>query len=161
MTDPQPPAVPDVPAATPAAVPAATPAVAAPASAPAAAAPRKGSGLGVFALILGLLAMLGDILVLVIIGVQIASLASNFDWTSLAASFAGVAILGVAAFFGGFVVGGLAILLGIIAAVKNRGRAAGVVGAILGFLVFISHLVIAITIAGAGSAISGIPGLTS
>ncbi|MBX3194343.1 MAG: hypothetical protein KF727_04500 [Microbacteriaceae bacterium] len=156
--------MPTASAATPAAAaPAATPAVA-PATAtpvPAATAPRKGRGLGVFALILGLLAMLGDILVLVVIGVQIASLASNFDWTTLAASFAGVAILAIAAFFGGFLVSALAILLGIIAAVKNRGRAAGVVGAILGFLVFISHLVVAITLAGAGSAISGIPGLTS
>lgn len=166
MTDPTP-AVPEVPAAAEVpAVPAAaaqTPAVPAGAGAvatTAAAAPRKGRGLGIFALVLGILGVLGDLMVAIALGAQIASLAGGFEWTSLLTAFLSVAFLGFIAFFGGLVVGGLALLLGIIAAVKNRGRVAGVFGAILGFLVLGSHLIILILIAAAGSAVSGVPGVS-
>jgi hypothetical protein len=154
-TTPQPPAVPATP-----------PATAAPDSVavPAAAEPRKGRGLGIFALILGLGAFIGDI---VLLGIAIAGAAAafsnvsagNFDFTTILAGLAGFAFIAFIGFWVGILVAALAMLLGIIAAVKNRGRAAGIFGAIFGLLVLISHLTILATVLGSGDLLSTLNGL--
>lgn len=154
MTDPTPPDAPVVPAA-PAAVPATVPAVDA---------PRKSRALGIFALILGLGAFIGDIVLIVTaivgaVGVAQSVSAGQFDFTTLLAGFAGFAFIAFLGFWVGIVVAALAILLGIIAAVKNRGRAAGIFGAILGLLVLISHLIVLATVAGSGDLLSQLNGL--
>jgi len=157
MTDPTPPA--STPAAVPATVPATEAAVAVPVPAP-----RKSKGLGVFALILGLLAFVGD---LVLIGIGVAGAAAafssvtggNFDFTTIIAGFAGFAAIAFIGFWVGLGVAALAMLLGIIAAVKNRGRAAGIFGAIFGLFVVISHVGILLTILGSGDTISQLNGL--
>ncbi|MEO8095169.1 MAG: hypothetical protein ABI632_09560 [Pseudolysinimonas sp.] len=127
-------------------------------------APRKSHGLGIFALLLGLLAFFADIALIVFAIVQVAAIANNFDISTfnpqtILLGLAGYAAIALIAFFVGFGVAVLAILLGIIAAVKNRGRAAGIFGAIFGLLVLASHLIVLGTIAGSGSLISQIPGL--
>jgi hypothetical protein len=116
---------------------------------------RKGRGLGVFALILGLLGMIADIIVIILGLAQLPAL-MNGDWGSLLAGLAGVAVLGFIVFWGGIIVGALAVLLGIIAAVRNRGRVAGVFGIILGVLVAGSHILLGLAILGGGSALGGI-----
>jgi hypothetical protein len=117
---------------------------------------RKSHALGIFALILGLIAFLGDIGVLVFAVIQIAAFAQTLDFstglTGLAA-FAGLALL---AFWVGIAVAALAVLLGLIAAIKNRGRAAGIVGLIFGLLVLITHISIGLSILGAGAGISNL-----
>jgi hypothetical protein len=143
MTDPTP-AVPAVPAAPAGEV------------APVATNPPKGKGLGVFALILGLLAFLTDLGVLGFAVAQIVSLAQSFDWASLALGFGGFIVFAFIAFWGGIVVGALAVLLGIIAAVKNRGRGAGIFATILGILVLGSHLIVGFAIAGSGQLLTGL-----
>ena len=162
MTDPTPSDAPVVPA-----TPAAAPAAAAPAAAPAVAAeaaPRKSKALGVFALFLGLIAFIGDIVLIGIgvagaIGVAQSVSGGNFDFSTILAGFAGFAFIAFIAFWIGIGVAALAMLLGIIAAVKNRGRAAGIFGAIFGLLVLISHLSVAATILGSAETLSQLNGL--
>jgi hypothetical protein len=148
------------PAETPAtpAVPAADPAASAVVVAPPA---RKSGALGGFALILGLIAFLGDVAVLVIGIVQVVSLFSNFDVSQLfTAGTLGAlgAFLAIAtiAFWGGLIVAALAVLFGFIAAIKNRGRVAAVFGIIFGILVLVTHLSIAFTLLSAGTSISNL-----
>lgn len=154
MTDVTPPPAPQtaVPADS-AAVPAA-----APAAAPAATAPvrRKGRFPGVASLILALLAVIGDIAVFVIAIVGIASFASSFDPSTLDFSsgltaFFGFAAFAAIAFWGGVIVAGLALLLGIIAIVSNRGRIPGIFGTIISILVLLTHLSIALAIGNIGA----------
>lgn len=153
MTDPTPSdATP--PAAVPATVPATETAVAAPAPAPA-----RGKGLGRFALVLGILAFVGDIVLIIIAFVGAASAFSsltggNIDFGSILAGLAGFAVIAFGGFWIGLDIAFLAALLGLIAAITNRGRAAGVVGLILGILVMISHFAILGAIAGSGDTIS-------
>jgi hypothetical protein len=151
MTDPTPSDAPVVPAA-----PAAAPAVVA--------APRKSRGLGVFALILGLLAFIGDI---VLIGIGIAGAVNvaqsvtngTLDLSTLLLGFGGFIFIAFIALIVGLIVAVLAILLGIIAAVKNRGRVQGIFGAIFGFLVLFSHGSVLLTILGSGDLLSQLNGL--
>jgi hypothetical protein len=161
MTDPTPSDAPVVPA-----TPAAAPAAAAPAAAPAVVteAPRKSKALGVFALLLGLGAFIGDIVLIGIaiagaIGVAQSVSGGNFDFSTLLAGFAGFAFIAFIGFWVGIGVAALAMLLGIIAAVKNRGRAAGIFGAIFGLLVLISHLSVAATILGSAETLNQLNGL--
>lgn len=132
MTDPTP-SVPAVPSTPDSAV------------APLETAPAKGKGLGVFALILGLLAFVGDIVVFIAAIVQAASVISNFDPTnlsSIALGLAGFAFVVFIAFIAGLAVGLLAVLLGLIAAIRNRGRVAGIFGVIFGGLVVLSRIIV-------------------
>ncbi len=151
MTDPTPdvPAVPAAPAAEVSPAPVATP---------------RGKGLGVFALILGLLAFLGDI---VLIGIGIAGAINlfqsvstgNFDISTILLGFGGFIFIAFIGLIVGLIVAVLAILLGIIAAVKNRGRAQGIVGAVFGLLVLFTHGSVLATIFGSGDLLSQINGL--
>ena len=144
---------------TPSDAPTPVPAPAEPAAAPVVVADqpvRKSHALGIFALILGLLAFLADVGVLVFAIVQIAAFAQTFDFSSGLTALAGFAALALLAFWVGIVVAGLAVLLGLIAAIKNRGRAAGIVGLIFGLLVLITHVSIGLSILGAGAGISNL-----
>ncbi|MCU1417325.1 MAG: hypothetical protein JWP32_1499 [Schumannella sp.] len=122
---------------------------------------RKSGALGGFALILGLLAFFGDVAVLVIGIVQVVSLFSNFDvsqlftTTNLGALGAFLVIVGIV-FWVGLVVAALAVLLGFIAAIKNRGRVAAIFGIIFGILVLITHLGIGFTVLSAGTGLSNL-----
>jgi hypothetical protein len=137
----------------------ATPAAATPAPVVVEAARPKGKGLGVFALILGLLAFIGDIVLLGIaiagaVGVSQQVQGGTFDLTTLLAGLGGFIFIAAIGLFGGLLVAFLAALLGIIAGVKNRGRAAGITGAILGILVLFTHLSVLVTILSSAGAIS-------
>jgi hypothetical protein len=124
-------------------------------------APRKSRGLGIFAMILGLLAFLGDLVIVVITVVQVVGVVANFDVTNLF-STGGLAALGAflallfIAYWGGLIVSALAVLLGLIAAITGRGRAQGVVGLVFGLLVFLSHLVLGLSLLGLGNGIGNI-----
>lgn len=124
-------------------------------------APRKSRGLGIFAMILGLLAFFGDLVIVIVTVVQVVGVVANFDVSNIF-SGGGLAALGAflallfIAFWGGLVVSALAVLLGLIAAISGRGRAQGVVGLIFGLLVFVSHLVVGISLLGIGNGIGNI-----
>jgi hypothetical protein len=125
---------------------------------------KKGSGPGVASLLLSLLAVLADIAIFVFAVVTVVSLFSNFDlatfeWGTIVASLGAAAIIGVIGFFGGIALALLALLIGIIAIAKNRGRVAGVFGVIFSILVLITHGSIALGIAQSGEAIGGVSGL--
>jgi len=134
---------------------------AAPGAAPAPA--RRRRGIGAAAFVLGLLAILGDL-----IGVAIALfalmgalgnvgqiLSTNID-NSLGALL-GVVVVELIVFFGGILFGGLAVILGIVAAARNRGRVLGVFGVIFGLVVLLSHVALWISTAMSGN----VPGVTS
>jgi hypothetical protein len=119
-------------------------------------------GLGVSALILGILAVLGDLIGIVVAFIALAGAVTHVGETlsnvdnSLGA-FLGVIVLEFVVFGGGILFGLLAVVLGIIAAIRRRGRAAGIVGIVLGALVLLSHLGLAIVIGTSGN----VPGVTS
>ncbi len=72
-------------------------------------------------------------------------------------AFLGVIILEFLVFFGGILFAVLAVTLGIVAAVRNRGRVLGVFGVIFGLAVLVTHIVLGISIASSGN----VPGVTS
>lgn len=146
------PAEPVTPAPASAAEPA--PVVAEPVAAePVAAAPapvvveRKKRGVGAWSFVLGLLTSLGDIAFLVfgivaVVG-TIASLTSgDFSGVGTALGAAGLAIVALFVFFGGFVTAGLAALLGLVALVTGRGRVLGLFGLIFAAAATIVRVVI-------------------
>lgn len=147
-----PPAAPSEPPAVPVAAPAEVVVVA----------PRKKSGaLGGFALILAILAILGDIVVIIFGIVTLATAVNGFDLSTfefgpILAALGAFAAIAVFAFFGGLILGVLALLLGLIAAIKGRGRVAGVVAVIFSVLVLISHGSVALAIAQTGDSISNL-----
>lgn len=127
------------PAATPETpVPAAEPAAAAAAPAPASPVPavvapeRKKRGVGIWAFILGLLTVLGDAGYLAALVASIVNAVGSIGsgdpqiGTTLVIGFAGPVV-----YFGGFLVAGLGALLGLIAAIANRGRVLGILGLLL------------------------------
>ncbi|MEO7722489.1 MAG: hypothetical protein ABIS08_11315 [Pseudolysinimonas sp.] len=144
---PPPPATPDL-------------AVTAPGSAPAVAPRRR--GLGAAAFVLGLLAVLGDVIGFVVALFTLLGAVTNLGETlnnvdnSLGA-FLGVIILEFVVFFGGILFALLAVILGIVAAARNRGRVLGVFGVIFGLVVLAIHVGLAITVATSGN----VPGVTS
>lgn len=155
-TDPAP-AVPAVPVADAPAAPVVVPATAPDGVvAPVEVAPHRSRGLGRFALFLGIIAFLGDIGVLVFAVIQVASFAQTLDVQNGLTLLAGFAALAFIIFWAGIIVGGLAVLLGLIAAISNRGRAPGIVGLILGLLVLLSHIGVGLAVLSAGSGISNL-----
>jgi hypothetical protein len=116
---------------------------------------------GIASLLIAILAVLADIAIFIFAFISIAALIANFDvatfdFGALLAGLGAAAIIGVIAFFGGIVLALLALLLGIIAIAKNRGRVAGVFGVIFSVLVLITHGSVAAAIAGSGDALSGV-----
>lgn len=118
----------------------AAPSTAAPgAAAPVAATPvveKKGRAVGVWSFILGLLAVLGDLALIVFVLVTLFGVISsfqtgNYEEVLSALGVAGIGFLLFAVFIGGFVVSSLGVLLGLIAIFTGRGRVIGVFGFLL------------------------------
>lgn len=126
------------------------------------AAPRRRRGVGTAAFVLGLLAVLGDVIGITVVFVTLVGAVTNLGETltnvdnSLGA-FLGVIVFEAIVFFGGILFAVLAVILGIVAAVRNRGRVLGVLGVIFGLAVLAVHIGLAITIATSGN----VPGVTS
>ena len=124
-------------------------------------APRR-RGVGAAAFVLGLLAILGDLIGIVVGLFTVLGAVTNIGDTianvdnSLGA-FLGVIILEFIVFFGGILFAALAVILGIVATVRNRGRVLGIFGVIFGLVVLIGHIALWISIAMSGN----VPGLTS
>jgi hypothetical protein len=116
--------------------------------------PRR--GIGVAAFVLGLLAMLGDLIAIVLAFIALAGAISNLGATlddpahSLGSAI-GVLIIIAIAFFGGMLFALLAVILGLVAAIRNRGRVLGVFGVIFGLLILIGHIGVIIAAATSGN----------
>jgi hypothetical protein len=121
---------------------AADPVVAEPAAEPVVAAPapvvaeRKKRGVGAWSFVLGLLTSLGDIAFLVfgiiaVVGGASAIFSGDYSGLSTALGAAGLVLVALFVFFGGFVTAGLAALLGLVALVTGRGRVLGLFGLLL------------------------------
>ena len=101
------------------------------------AAPRKKRGIGAWSFVFGLLTGLIDIafvvwVVVVIVGTVGDLTAGNLAGISTAIGAAGLVIVALFVFFGGFLTAGLAALLGLVALVSGRGRVLGVFGLLFG-----------------------------
>jgi len=124
-------------------------------------APRR-RGIGTAAFVLGLLAVLGDLVGVTVALFTLLGAVTNLGQTltnvdnSLGA-FLGVIIVEFLVFFGGILFALLAVILGIVAAARNRGRVLGIFGVIFGLAVLAVHLVLGITVATSGN----VPGVTS
>jgi len=118
------------------------------AAAPVPAAPlavKRRRGLGAASFILGLLAILGDLAALVIGLIAVAGALTNFssvltDPTGSLGSALGVIVIAAVAVFGGLLFALLAVILGLVAAIRNRGRVLGVFGIIFGLIILIGHV---------------------
>jgi hypothetical protein len=98
---------------------------------------KKKRGVGAWSFVLGLLTGLIDIafvvwVVVVIVGTLGDLTAGNLGAISTAISAAGLVIVALFVFFGGFLTAGLAALLGLVALVSGRGRVLGVFGLLFG-----------------------------
>jgi hypothetical protein len=98
---------------------------------------RKKRGVGAWSFVLGLLTGLGDIAFVIWVVVVLAGAVGDLQTGNLSAisttiNAAGLVIVALFIFFGGFVTAGLAALLGLIALVTGRGRVLGVLGLLLG-----------------------------
>ncbi len=98
---------------------------------------RKKRGVGAWSFALGLLTALGDIgflifAIVVLVGAASAVVSGDFSGLGTALGTAGLALLALFIFFGGFFTGGLAALLGLIALISGRGRVLGFLGLLFG-----------------------------
>jgi len=124
---------------------------------------RRRRGIGAAAFVLGLLAIFGDLIGIVVGLVTVLGAIGNLDQIlttnidSSLGAFLGVIIVELIVFFGGILFGGLAVILGIVAAARNRGRVLGVFGVIFGLVVLLSHVALWISTAMSGN----VPGVTS
>lgn len=140
----QPAAASAAPAADPAAVsvaadPAAPPAV--PDQQPAPAAPaKKRRGLGIWSFVLAVLAVIGDIIVVVAFFATLGAVLQD-PANALAGAFGFLALAAIA-YIGGYIVAGLALLLGIIGAILGHGRVLSILGIIFSVGVIVAHLLV-------------------
>lgn len=98
---------------------------------------RKKRGMGAWSFVLGLLTGLVDIafvvwVVVVIVGTIGDLTSGNLAAISTAIGAAGLVIVALFVFFGGFLTAGLAALLGLVALISGRGRVLGVFGLLFG-----------------------------
>ncbi len=98
---------------------------------------KKKRGVGAWSFVLGLLTALGDLaflifIVVVLVGAISDLTSGDFSGVATALGAAGLAVLALGVFFGGFFTGGLAALLGLIALVSGRGRVLGFFGLLFG-----------------------------
>jgi hypothetical protein len=123
---------------------------------------RRRRGLGVAAFVLGLLAVVGDLIGIAVALFTVLNAVTHLGRTvtnidDSLGSILGVVVLEFLVFFGGIVFAVIAVILGIIAVVNNRGRVLGIFGLIFGIGVLVAHLMLGMSIAGSGN----VPGLTS
>lgn len=126
--------------------PAATPVAESPASAPAVVEKKK-RGVGAWSFVLGLLTSLVDIGLLVLgvvalVGVASAAMSGDIEALQTVVAGAGLVFLVLLVFFGGFITGGIAVLLGLIALISGRGRVLGVFGFLFGAAAIAARLLI-------------------
>lgn len=126
----------DSAAAAPVETVAAEPATVEPVAAPVEA-PRKKRGVGAWSFVVGLLTGLVDLafvvwVVVVLVGAIGDLTAGNLAAISTAIGAAGLVLVALFVFFGGFLTAGLAALLGLIALITGRGRVLGVFGLLFG-----------------------------
>ncbi len=122
---------------------------------------KKSGALGGFALILAVLAIIGDLVVIIFGIVTLVSAVNGFDlqtfeFGGILAALGAFAAIAVFAFFGGLILAVLALLFGLIAAIKGRGRVAGVFAIIFSILVLVTHGSVALAIAQTGDSISNL-----
>lgn len=106
-------------------------------------------GPGIWSLILGVLAVLGDVIVVVVI-VEAARTVSVDINSGLANLFA-AAVVAVIVMIAGFLVSLTGLILGILAVARGRGRVLGVVGMMLSIMVVLSYVIGIVLVATAGS----------
>jgi hypothetical protein len=117
-------------------------------AAPAGAAASPGRALGIWSLILGLLAVAGVIVAAVAVVTAAQSLEADIN-TGLQNLFGAVVLAGVL-MVGGFIAGIVGLILGIMAVARNRGRALGVAGMVLSILVSLGWIIAIIVSVGTG-----------
>jgi hypothetical protein len=98
---------------------------------------KKKRGVGAWSFVLGLVTGLVDIafvvwVIVVLVGTIGDLTAGNLAAISTAIGAAGLVIIALFVFFGGFLTAGLAVLLGLVALVTGRGRVLGVFGLLFG-----------------------------
>lgn len=98
---------------------------------------KKKRGVGAWSFVLGLLTVLADLAFLIFVVVVLVGAISDLtsgDLSGVATALgaAGLAILALGVFFGGFFTGGLAAILGLVALVSGRGRVLGFFGLLFG-----------------------------
>lgn len=123
-------------------------------------APRR-RGIGAAAFVLGLMAILGDLIGIVVALFTLLGAVTHPGQTltnvdSSLGAFLGVIILEFLVFFAGIVFAVLAVILGIVAAVRNRGRVLGIFGVIFGIVVLVTHTALGIAATTSGN----VPGVT-
>ena len=94
--------------------------------------PGKRRGFGIAAFVLGLVGVLGDVTVAILILTAFAGIA-NADDSAIGYAFV-VLLASIVAFWGGILLAVLAIVFGIIALVRKRGRVFAVAGMILALI---------------------------
>lgn len=116
--------------------------------------PRRKRGLGIASLVLAILAILGDIIVIVI---GIGSIRTIDDSAAGALGLFAVFLgFGFVALIIGLVLAGLALLFAIIALIIGHGRVPAVFGLLLSLGTVIGHTILLFAIGAAGSGIAGI-----
>lgn len=98
---------------------------------------KKKRGVGAWSFVLGLLTVLGDLAflifgVVVLVGAISDLTSGDFSGVATALGAAGLAVLALFVFFGGFLTAGVAALLGLIALISGRGRVLGFFGLLFG-----------------------------
>lgn len=101
------------------------------------AAEKRKRGVGVWSFVLGLLSTFGDlgfvvVIVVVLVGAVSALTTGDLGGVATVLGAGGLALSALVVFFGGFLTGGLAALLGLIALVGGRGRVLGLFGLLFG-----------------------------
>ena len=114
--------------------------------------PRR--GLGIWSLVLGLLAVLGDVIVVVVVADAARSV--SVDINSGLANLFTAAVIAVVIMIGGFLVSITGLILGIMAVARDRGRVLGVIGMLLCILVVLSYVIGIILVATAGTGLASI-----
>jgi len=108
---------------------------------------KKKRGVGAWSFVLGLLTALGDLAFLVFVVVVLVGAISDLtsgDLSGVATALgaAGLAIVALGVFFGGFFTGGLAAILGLVALVSGRGRVLGFFGLLFGAAAIAARLLL-------------------
>jgi hypothetical protein len=113
--------------------------------------PRR--GLGIWSLVLGLLAVLGDVIVVLVI---VEAMRASTDINSGLSNLFVAGVTAVIIMIGGFLVSVTGLILGIMAVARGRGRVLGVVGMLLCILVVLSYVLAIILVAAGGAGLSSI-----
>ncbi|CAN5116771.1 hypothetical protein BH11ACT3_BH11ACT3_14280 [soil metagenome] len=104
--------------------------------------PRKRRGFGIASFVLGLLSVVGDLAVVVAGFVALGTFSNDLD-SGLGLAFV-VLLASIVAFWGGLVLAVLAIVFGIIALVRNRGRVLAVIGIVLALITAVTNVAVGV-----------------